>query len=117
MWSKDRAKTLAKANSRKITGRMMNTFAASLSNDWSLGRFGTSLWISGCSMLKLVATRCCLSDLVGHRRMAAHTQDPFILVASVITMVVVSHTRIQLPTVGESAEVPTQDRGWRSTHL
>src|SRR4029450_9957090 len=33
MWSKDRAQTLAKANS-KITGRMMNSFAASLSNDW-----------------------------------------------------------------------------------
>ena len=46
MWSKDRAKTLAKANS-KITGRMMNTFAASLSNDWSLGRLGrrSGFWL------------------------------------------------------------------------
>jgi hypothetical protein len=41
MWSKDRAQTLAKANS-KITGRMMNTFAASLNNDWSLRGFGRS---------------------------------------------------------------------------
>ncbi|HEY6230590.1 MAG TPA: FecR domain-containing protein, partial [Pyrinomonadaceae bacterium] len=38
-WSKDRAQTLAKANSR-ITGRMINAFASSFSNDWSLGRRG-----------------------------------------------------------------------------
>jgi hypothetical protein len=46
MWSKDRAQTLAKANS-KITGRMMNSFAASLSNDWSLGGFGrrSGFWL------------------------------------------------------------------------
>jgi hypothetical protein len=46
MWSKDRAQTLAKANSR-ITGRMMNTFAASLSSDWSLGGLGrrSGFWL------------------------------------------------------------------------
>ncbi|HUS12923.1 MAG TPA: FecR domain-containing protein [Pyrinomonadaceae bacterium] len=39
LWSKDRAQTLAKANS-KISGRMMTAFASSLNSDWSLGGFG-----------------------------------------------------------------------------
>jgi hypothetical protein len=38
LWSKDRAKTLAKANSI-ISGRMMTAFASSFSNDWSFGRW------------------------------------------------------------------------------
>lgn len=46
MWSKDRAQTLAKANS-KITARMMNTFASSLNSGWSLGGFGrrSGFWL------------------------------------------------------------------------
>lgn len=45
-WSKDRAQTLAKANSR-ISDRMLNAFAASLANDWSFGRFGrrSGFWL------------------------------------------------------------------------
>jgi hypothetical protein len=46
MWSKDRAQTLAKANGR-ISGRVMNTFAASFANDWSFRNFGrrSGFWL------------------------------------------------------------------------
>jgi hypothetical protein len=45
-WSKDRAQTLAKANSR-ISGRMMTAFASSLSNDWYFGGLGrrSGFWL------------------------------------------------------------------------
>lgn len=38
-WSKDRAKTLAQANS-KLSGRMVNAFLSTVSADWSFGGFG-----------------------------------------------------------------------------
>jgi hypothetical protein len=46
LWSKNRAQTLAKANS-KISGRMLDAFAASLSNDWSFGHLGrrSGFWL------------------------------------------------------------------------
>jgi hypothetical protein len=46
MWSKDRAQTLAKANSR-LSGRMMTAFASSFNNDWSLSGFGrrSGFWL------------------------------------------------------------------------
>jgi hypothetical protein len=46
LWSKDRAQTLAKANSR-LSGRMMTAFAASFNNDWSLRGFSrpSGFWL------------------------------------------------------------------------
>jgi len=45
-WSKERAQTLAKANS-KISGRMMSAFASSLSNDWYFSGLGrrSAFWL------------------------------------------------------------------------
>jgi len=45
-WSKERAQTLAKANSR-ISGRMMSAFASSLSNDWYFSGLGrrSAFWL------------------------------------------------------------------------
>lgn len=45
-WSKDRAKTLAQANSR-LSGRMVNAFLSTLSDDWAFAGIGgrSGLWL------------------------------------------------------------------------